>query len=262
MRKLCTPKESNLIDLQVIASHLSVVYTSVCMEIYLPPSQKTPATELRNSVEAIQTEIIQRICFLDYNQGDQLKEAELAAEYGVSRTPVRDAISRISHLGLVETRNGVGTVVVALSAAQIRHVYDMRLELAALIGTMSPRTITQTDCETGRTLLHEAKALRSAFNSRRYIEINHRLHILIASLIGNGVLQSFWWQTYYQAASTWYRLSNQRGPEMAQALVAELSDINTALEHGDVAAIGYIQRTHIGYGYQRIKSHLLSTGAE
>lgn len=237
------------------------MYAPSSREMHMPDSQKTTATELRTSVEIIQEEILQRICFLDYVPGDQLKEAELAAEFGVSRTPVRDAISRISHLGLVETRNGVGTVLVALSAAQIRHVYDMRLELASLIGTMSPRATSETDSETVRSLLQEAKALCTDFDPRRYIDVNHRLHVLIASLIGNGTLRSFWWQTYYQAATTWYRVGNQIGPEMAQAVVSELNDINTALKHGDVAAIGYIQRTHIGYGYRRIKTHLLSTDA-
>lgn len=225
-------------------------------------TQQAEKSEPKSSVETIQTEILQRICFLDYQPGDQLKEAELAAEFGVSRTPVRDAISRISHLGLVETRNGVGTVVVALSTAQIRHVYDMRLELAALIGTMSPCEITQAQQHSGRKLLHDAQALCRDFNARHYVEVNHRLHGLIASLIGNSALQSFWWQTYYQAASTWYRVGNQMGPEVAQALVAELGDINTALKLGDVAAIGFIQRTHIGYGYLRIKTHLLSPEPE
>ncbi|SHM72327.1 transcriptional regulator, GntR family [Roseovarius litoreus] len=225
-------------------------------------SQKSTAPDIKTTAETIQTEILQRICFLDYPPGTQLKEAELAAEFGVSRTPIRDAIGRISHLGLVETRNGVGTVVVALSAAQIRHVYDMRLELAPMIGTMSPRGITETDCEIGQTLLQDAKVLCSAFDSRKYIEINHRLHVLITSLIGNGTLRSFWWQTYCQAASTWYLVSSQRDLEMARALVAELGEINTALELGDVTAIGFIQRTHIGYGYQRIKTHLLSREGE
>lgn len=228
----------------------------------MSPSLKTTAVEPKITVEDIQAEILNRICFLDYAPGDQLKEAELAAEFGVSRTPIRDAISRISHLGLVETRNGVGTVVVALSDAQIRHVYDMRLELAPLIGTLSPRSITETDCEIGQALLQEAKALCNAFDSRKYIEINHRLHVLITGLIGNCTLRSFWWQTYCQAASTWYQVSNQRDSEMAMALVAELSETNTALDLSDVAAIGFIQRTHIGYGYQRIKTHLLSTERE
>ncbi|MBO9453125.1 GntR family transcriptional regulator [Tropicibacter sp. R16_0] len=225
----------------------------------MPPSQKTPAAEIKYTVEDIQSEILHRICFLDYAPGEQLKEAELAAEFGVSRTPIRDAIGRISHLGLVETRNGVGTVVVALSTAQIRHVYDMRLELATLIGTLSPRPITQADREAVQTLLCEAKVLQGAFDPRSYIEINHRLHEWITSLIGNDTLRSFWWQTYCQAASTWYRLSNERSCDMAKALVAELNDLNTALDVGDATAIGYIQRTHIGYGYQRIKTHLLAT---
>lgn len=260
--KLCTGSESNLIFIGNVVGFSTLVYAPWLKETDMPLSQQAAATEFKSTVEVIQAEILQRICFLDYSPGEQLKEAELAAEFGVSRTPVRDAISRISHLGLVETRNGVGTVVVALSATQIRHVYDMRLELAALIGTMSPRTITETDCTTGRALLEEAKFLCNRFDTRRYIEINHRLHELITSLIGNGTLRSFWWQTYCQAASTWYRVSNQRGPDMAQALVSELSEINTALDLGDVAAIGFIQRTHIGYGYQRIKTHLLSTEAE
>jgi DNA-binding GntR family transcriptional regulator len=225
-------------------------------------SKKSITEEQKTSAETIQAEILRRICFLEYQPGDQLKEAGLATEFGVSRTPVRDAISRISHLGLVETRNGVGTVVVALTAANIRQVYEMRLELAALIGTMSPRAITERDRRTGRELLQAAKALSDGFDARRYVEINHRLHRLIASLIGNSVLQSFWWQTYYQAASTWYRVGNLLGVEVAQALVAELRDINTALENDDVAAIGFIQRTHIGYGYKRIKTHLLSPESE
>lgn len=223
--------------------------------------QQVTETAPKTTVESIQTEILKRICFLDYQPGDQLKEAELAKEFGVSRTPVRDAISKISHLGLVETRNGVGTVVMALTAAQIQHVYDLRLELATLIGSLSPRVPTHDDRDRAHELLLDARSLMADFHPRRYIEINHRLHRLIASLIGNTALQSFWWQAYYQAASTWYRISNKMGPEVAHALVAELEDINTALEHGDVAAIGFVQRTHIGYGYQRIKTELLSPEA-
>lgn len=228
------------------------------MEKHVTTPRQDDSFEPKSAADTIQKEILRRICFLDYRPGDQLKEAELAAEFGVSRTPVRDAISRISHLGLIETRNGVGTVVVALSATQIRHVYDMRLELAALIGTLSPRQITRADRDAGVRLLRDAQALCPDFDARRYVEVNHRLHGLIAGLIGNDALQSFWWQTYYQAASTWYEVAHRLGPEVAQALVAELKDIATALDFGDVAAIGFIQRTHIGYGYRRIETHLLS----
>lgn len=227
----------------------------------MPFKDADTKSEKKSTVENIQAELLRRICFLEYLPEDQLKEAELAAEFGVSRTPVRDAINRINHLGLVETRNGVGTVVVTLSAIKLHHVYEMRLELATMIGATSPRAITAADLATARTLLGEAITLTDSFHPRRYVELNHRLHQLIASLIGNSVLQSFWWQTYFQAASTWYQISNLMGLKVVQALIHELRDIVIALENNDAAAIGFIQRTHIGYGYSRVKAYLAEQSA-
>ncbi|MFT4999137.1 MAG: DNA-binding GntR family transcriptional regulator [Planctomycetota bacterium] len=211
----------------------------------------------KTSVQTIQTAIIRRICFLDTPPGTQLKEAELAQEFGVSRTPVRDAISRIKHLGLVETRNGVGTVVVSLTPDQIKHVYEMRLELAALIGAMSPKAVSdQAKVQIGE-LLMAAITLEQSFDARSYVELNDQLQNLITDLIGNALLQSFWQQAYLQAASTWYHVAILASDEAAAALVQELTQLNEALMRDDIAAVGHIQRVQIGYGYQRIKRHLL-----
>lgn len=216
------------------------------------------ADDGQTTVEAIQNNILRRICFLDYPPGSQLKEAELATEFGVSRTPVRDAISRIKHLGLVETRNGVGTVVTALPRQQIEHVYEMRLQLATLIGTLSPQPVTERNLARAEELLNAALALEQEFDARQYVEINDRLQILIADLIGNTLLRSFWRQAYFQAASTWYSVASMAGADAATSLVQELSDIKAALARGDIAAVGFIQRVQIGYGYQRIIRHLFS----
>lgn len=61
---------------------------------------------------------------------------------------------------------------------------------------------------------------------------------MIASLIGNETLRAFWWQTYYQAASTWHRVGTLLGAEVVQALLSELQDVATALENDDAEAIG------------------------
>lgn len=212
----------------------------------------------KTTVESIQADVIRRICFLDYPPGYQLKEAELASEFGVSRTPVRDAISRIKHLGLVETRNGVGTVVTTLPREQIEHVYEMRLHLATLIGTMSPRPVTERDLKRTSELLNAAIALEQNFDARNYVELNDQLQILIADLIGNTLLRSFWRQAYFQAASTWHRVATVVGTEVATSLVQELSETKAALDRGDIAAVGFIQRVQIGYGYQRIVQFLFS----
>jgi len=211
----------------------------------------------KTSVEAIQAEIVRRICFLDYPPGCQLRESDLAEEFGVSRTPVRDAISRIKHLGLIETRNGVGTVVVALSDEQICQVYEMRLKLATLISDMPQEQVTAATRKRAAALLVDALALKDDFDPKLYVALNHELHNLIVDLIGNALLKSFWQQTYFQAASTWYRLASV-ADGTADALVSELQDINEALGENDASAIGYIQKIHIGYGYKRIRQHLLA----
>ena len=217
----------------------------------------TKLNKRKSLVESMQSEIIRRICFREYPPGSQLKEAELAKEFGVSRTPVRDAISRIKHLGLIETRNGVGTVVIELSDEQIRHIYEMRLHLATLIGVMAPRPVTKADKSGVAELLDEAIVLKGNFSVKRYVELNHQLHNLVASLIGNSLLRSFWRQTYYQTASTWYRIATLAPTDAASGLVRELHDLNEAIQQGDPSAVGFVQRIHIGYGFQRIEEHLL-----
>lgn len=212
----------------------------------------------RATVDQIQGQILERICFAHYHPGDQLKETKLAKEFGVSRTPVRDAIQRIGHLGLVETRNGVGTVVIQLSKERIRHLYEMRMELASLIGELSPATIETHHQEEIRSIHESALVLRENRDSQEFVKLNQRLQTLIASLIGNSSLREFWNQAYFQATSVWYRMEQLVGLEAYDALSRETSDLLVALERKDVAAVGYLQRIHIGYGFHSIEKYLLS----
>ncbi|HJV72265.1 FadR/GntR family transcriptional regulator [Ideonella sp.] len=61
-------------------------------------------------------------------QGDKLPtEAAIMGEYGVSRTVVREAISRLQAAGAVETRHGIGTFVVGLGTGGAFHISQERL---------------------------------------------------------------------------------------------------------------------------------------
>lgn len=211
----------------------------------------------RTTVDHIHDEILQRICFAHYLPGDQLKEATLAKEFGVSRTPVRDAIARIGHLGLVETRNGVGTVVIELSSQRIRHLYEMRMVLATLIGELSPAEIQDHHREEAHSIHQHAVELKERNSSQEFVRINQRLQTLISALIGNVLLREFWNQAYFQATSVWHRMAQDIGPTVYDALIDETSDLLIALDRKDIAAVGYLQRVHIGYGFQLIEKHLL-----
>jgi DNA-binding GntR family transcriptional regulator len=205
-----------------------------------------------DSVE-IQRQLLERICMLRYKAGDLLKEADLAREFGVSRTPVREALNRISHLGLIESRNGVGTVVVSLSRVQIEQVYELRLELACLIGKLSPVPPDAGHLAKLTALFHRAELMRAKLDADDYIRLNHELNLLIATLIGNQILRATWMHTYYQAASTWHRVAETLGTDVIEALIEELRDLIAAVRQGDAAAVGYAQRIHIGYGFTKVR---------
>lgn len=210
-------------------------------------------SKTRVDAESIKQILLKRICLLQYKAGDQLKEAELAKEFGVSRTPVRDAINRVSHLGLIASRNGVGTIVVGLSAEEIKHVYEMRLELSTMIGRLSPTSPETHHLDTLHGLLDQTRALKNNFSAEDYVSINRELNELIASLIGNHSLRAMWMQLYVQAASTWHRVADDLGLDVADDLIEELTDLVNAVRRGDIQAVGHIQRVHIGYGYTKVR---------
>jgi len=222
---------------------------------YTSDQKPSAAGPRRISPEDIHVTVRDRICLLEYPPGSLLREAELAAEFGVSRTPVRETLQRLALEGLVESRNGVGTLVRPLDFAEIEDIYEMRLRIAPLIGELSPRPVVAAHIAETEQLLQRAQALVRSFGLREYWNINHDLHFIVSKLIGNIALADMWDRFYFQAARMWYDLARSLGPEVARSLLREVEDVLEALRSGDVPAIGFIQRTYIGYGLRQLRAH-------
>ena len=194
-----------------------------------------------------------RICLLDYPPGTVLREATLAKEFGISRTPIRAVLQRLEHSSLVTVRDGVGTIVTDIDAAELCDIYEMRLKVAELIGVLAPRDITPDDEAATIALLARAKQLVTQYSASEYWQINHAQHALIADLIGNSVLREVWDQLYFRSARFWYQVASNTPDGAAQGLVAELSEVARALRQRDAIAIGYTQRNFIAFGFARLK---------
>lgn len=211
-----------------------------------------PDETKRTSPADIYAEIRDRICLLDLAPGTALREADLAAEFGVSRTPVREALQRLGALGLVESRNGVGTFVTDLDADRTRQAYEMRLKIAELFGHMSPHPIEDAHVEAMDQFGIRARVLRADFDVRRYFSLNHEVHFLLAELIGNYALRDNWHRLYFQTARAWYSVSATLGAEVAADLVEEIDAVRGAMARRDPIAVGYIQRNYIAYAYAQV----------
>lgn len=74
-----------------------------------------------------------------YAPGMSLREEEVAARFGVSRTPVREALGRLRERGLLVPAAGRGTVVAQLGMQQVLDLYAMRQELDGLAASFAAR---------------------------------------------------------------------------------------------------------------------------
>jgi DNA-binding GntR family transcriptional regulator len=100
---------------------------------------------------AIQTRVLSG----DVPVGTRLRQETLAEEFGVSRTPVREALRKLQATGLVELLPNRGAVVRGPSAREIREAYEVRAELEGLAAELAAGRISDRDL----LRLREAQAL-------------------------------------------------------------------------------------------------------
>jgi len=94
-------------------------------DVRAPDARKTRAEELRAQLA---DDIVRGILI----PGQTLDEMELARRFGVSRTPVREAIRQLAASGLIETRPHRGAVVARPRHERILGMFEAMAELEAL----------------------------------------------------------------------------------------------------------------------------------
>lgn len=139
------------------------------------------ANALRESIE-------EQIAVGELRPGEHLDETELAARFGVSRTPIREALIQLASVGLVVIRPRRGAVVAELAPQQLVEMFEVMAELEAMCGRLAARRMSKQEHE--RLLqAHEAcKDARQAGNSDDYYYRNEAFHNEIYAGSHNGFL--------------------------------------------------------------------------
>ena len=95
------------------------------------------------AVDAIRERILDRT----YPEGEPLRQDSLAAELGVSRIPIREALRQLEAEGLVTFNPQRGAVVSSLSIAEIEELFELRAELESDLLRRSVPLLTEDDIE-------------------------------------------------------------------------------------------------------------------
>lgn len=122
--------------------------------------------------------ILDAIDIGDYRPGDRLVESELAERFGMSRTPIREALQRLETQALL-ARDGRSLIVSSLDHNQLAELYVVRTELEALAARLAARHATDEEirvlrdmADADRALMDDPAALARA--NRRFHRQLHR----------------------------------------------------------------------------------------
>ena len=108
--------------------------------------------------------------------GMALDETAIAAAFGVSRTPIREALRHLQAIGLVETRAPRGLVVAGLSEQQLDDMFSVMAEIEGLCARWSAIAMSAAERRQMLELMAESERLVSAGDRDAYAEFNVRFH--------------------------------------------------------------------------------------
>ncbi len=193
-------------------------------------------------------------------------EMEIMQEYGVSRTVVREALSRLQALGLVQTRQGVGTFVLpveavggsALPSAESRQdvlaVMEVRVSLETEGAAFAAQRRTPAQLAEMRVLMDSL--VLSTARGEPSQELDQRLHLLIVQATGNrymiDIMGCFTGGLVPRMRLNASYLESGRSAHFLQRRDAEHEEIVAAIARQDPSAAGAAMRLHLINSRERL----------
>lgn len=113
-----------------------------------------------------------------FSAGERLVETQLAEMLGVSRTPVREALSKLEAEGLVEPV-ATGGVVVRDLESELVEIYELRRRLEGYAAALAAQRITDDELDALDEVRREALAMIDQPSPERRAELNNRFHALL-----------------------------------------------------------------------------------
>lgn len=153
--------------------------------------------------DAVHDDLRRRIVHLDLPPGTRLREQTLAAEYGISRTPIRRVLERLSFEGLVTLQPGSGATVSTVDLQYLREVWALRLKIAELVAGFvrlpaPPDILAELD--------RQLERLDSIDTGDELVPLYDEFHRTMLQVMTNGPLRSIHDQLYFQTARVWVQM--------------------------------------------------------
>ncbi len=207
----------------------------------------TPRATQSLSQPALYEQVAERLRLRIYAHelapGTWVDEQALALEYGISRTPLREALKVLAAEGLVTLKPRRGCYVTELSEHDFDDIFPV---LALLEGRCTTEAVQKTsDADLQRlAAIHEVlEACAAAGDTDRFFETNQEFHALLQLLSGNRWLQQLTNDTRKILKLT--RRDTLRLEGRLKQSLAEHRTLLAAIQRRDAAAAGQLMHDHV-----------------
>ncbi|KAB2851352.1 MAG: GntR family transcriptional regulator [Hyphomicrobiaceae bacterium] len=187
----------------------------------------------------------------------KVPERELCQRYGVSRTPMREALKVLAAEGLLVLTPNRGATVAPIGLAEMEELFPIIGALEGLAGELACKSIT--DAELAAIAATQARMLKAYASGdlKRYFSANQEIHAAILAAARNTKLA----QTHRSLAGRVKRaryLANLTGKRWKQA-VEEHERIHELLQARQGRRLGRLLRDHLDHKLESVK-HALAAG--
>jgi DNA-binding GntR family transcriptional regulator len=142
--------------------------------------------------EEIKEHLIDRIVSGCLKPGDRVVELRIAEEFGVSQTPVREALRDLELLGFVVSLPFRGTQVREILPEDLVEIYPIRAALEGIAGRAAVSSIDSEIFDRLETFLAQMREASERGDSHAHVQADIAFHRTIIEASGNKLLMQFW----------------------------------------------------------------------
>jgi DNA-binding GntR family transcriptional regulator len=176
--------------------------------------------------------------------GQQLEENVLAAQFNVSRTPVRDALRELGGTGLVEVRPHRGVRVADIDVGLLEELFEAQTEVEAVCAQLTALRSNATDRRQLQLIQADAEKAVHAKDADAFDELDAKLHELIYGGTRNAILMDTARSLQRRAAPFRVQVIRQQH-ELLQASCSEHAAVVAAIAKSDGNAAHEAMREHL-----------------
>lgn len=174
--------------------------------------------------------------------GERLQEVSLAAQLGVSRTPVREALARLESEGMISVE-GRGFVVPELSDADVAEIYEIRFLLEPAAVASAVGEADGIDLASLAAAVDDAVAAERSGDFHAFLEANSRFHHAWRAMVPNRRMSRLLDQ--YVGHVRFLRVLTLGDPAARKAALTGMKAIHAAFKKRDPAAASAAMHKHL-----------------